>query len=193
MEKEDYSQLELFAQRPLKPSARPYISSRVLSFLRHYEKAIFMLMGALVMGIVLFSLGVEKGRRLIAKDSLQPSLERVKSSILEDRHAAALKMRVTFPREAISTAAQLPQKPPVAVVSESRSQGGFTVQLATYSKPEYAKKEAARLNKKGITTQILVRGQYFILCAGNFSHRQPADLLLTKLKKQYRDCKVRRL
>jgi hypothetical protein len=62
-EKQDYSQSELFTQEldsgQFKPRAR---SNPFFTRIRGYEKVLLLIMGLVLLSIVSFSLGVEKGR-----------------------------------------------------------------------------------------------------------------------------------
>lgn len=69
----------------------------------------------------------------------------------------------------------------------------YTIQLATYQTSTYAQKEAEKLRKRGLLPLVLSKGSYQVLCVGNFSNLNAAASLLSELKKQYRDCFIRRL
>ena len=49
------------------------------------------------------------------------------------------------------------------------------------------------LKKKGLSTLVLPKGRFIVLCVGRFSDKQTAQPVLTELKKQYRDCFIRRI
>ncbi len=205
MENENYSQLELFTgSAPVASPKNLHLSSRVLSFLGHYESVILVVIGLLITSIIAFSFGVERGKRCAVN---LPQVSRPAPVV-----AAQIPARIV--PKAITQTSRQPAVSPVAQaftplekaqtarpvrkefsngVKERNSLTGFTVQIASYASRDYAQKEALSLNKKGISAAVIAKGKYFILCAGNFSNRQAAEMLLTKLKKQYRDCMVRKM
>ena len=69
----------------------------------------------------------------------------------------------------------------------------YTIQLASYQSRKYADRAAEKLKKRGLSPLILSKGEYIVLCVGNFSDKKTAYSLLAEFKKQYRDCFVRRL
>ena len=69
----------------------------------------------------------------------------------------------------------------------------YTIQLASYKKESSAKKEAEALKKKGFLPLVLNKGEYTIVCVGNFKYKNNASPLLPELRKRYQDCFVSRL
>jgi cell division septation protein DedD len=137
-------------------------------------------MGFLITCLIAFALGVERGRRYAS--SL--SLPRPPPGQAAQAMAPPVKVAVAA-RQLIAQREMSINNPPLA--------SGFTVQIASYQKREYAQREALSLNKRGITAIVIPKGSYFILCAGRFSDRRDAEQLLGRLKKQYRDCWIRRM
>ena len=69
----------------------------------------------------------------------------------------------------------------------------YTIQVASFKREEYALAEAQDLKKKGHDILVLGKGQHFIVCVGKFLSENEAKIFSGKLKKQYKDCLVRRL
>ncbi|MCX5713630.1 MAG: SPOR domain-containing protein [Candidatus Omnitrophica bacterium] len=174
MERENYSQLELFSGGSSVAFPKPCLSSRVVSFIRSYEKVILVTMGFLITGIIFFSLGVERGKRCVVVSNSASRMD------------MAIKKEVPRIQPVPVAAAKVAAVKAVAVQA-------FTIQIASYLKRDLAQKEALALNKKGISAAIFPKGNYFMLCAGNFSDRRSAEMLLARLKKQYRDCMIRKM
>lgn len=181
MEKENYSQLELFSGQTAASSPKPCLSSRVMIFLKNYERTLLIVMGFLITSVISFSLGVERGKRNMAmKDSV------LRLDMAAKKELPPLQVRPLAQAQKLTLAPA-----PVAVQANKQSMGAFTVQVASYLKRELAQKEAQSLKKKGVSAAVIPKGKYFILCAGNFSDRRSAEMLLTRLRKQYRDCRIR--
>lgn len=168
MEKENNPQLELFS-RPDDPSGpRTDANNSLLKRIWNYEKTILIILAMLVTGIIAFSLGVEKGK-MIAVSPQNPAPAAVSQPVI--RKGAAV-------------------NPPTPSL---RKQGAFTIQVATFKTKANARKEAANINKMGLDAIILTRGDYIILCAGNFPSQEAAQPLVGELNKRYGNCSIRRL
>jgi hypothetical protein len=91
-EKQDYTQSELFAPADSGGQYKP-AQRRNPFFLRirGYEKAMLLVMGLVLIGIVAFSLGVEQGRRslVVAKDKTQgPAAYTIQVATFKDKQTA---------------------------------------------------------------------------------------------------------
>ena len=164
-------QLELFSDPQEDPSAAANRIRRnsFVSRIWGYEKTVLIIILLLVTGIISFSLGVEKSRRV--QDS-QP---------------------VAVANQPIAVESLTPL---AAVVQQSvavKQDGKYTIQLASFKAGSYAKQEAGQLNKKGFKAFTLNKGKYVILCVGNFPNKESAQPLLSELSKYYKSCYIRRL
>ncbi|MFH1360553.1 MAG: SPOR domain-containing protein [Candidatus Omnitrophota bacterium] len=193
-----HTQFELFphaqGQTP-KDSKRPYFFSNLrLSLENVVIGGIFILMTM----ILSFSLGVEKGKKIVYQPHLSPQTateesvsqtevilpeptERVKAS--SDQQDASEQEPMIL--------AQLKEESP-----KSNPQNSYTIQVASFQKEEYAQKEASRLKKDGFSHYeifVLPKGKFSIVCVGSFSQRNDAQENLSQLKRKYKDCLVRRL
>lgn len=173
MEKNDYQQLELFSQAKGNNREKREISRLFLNYIWAWEKAILIIIGLAVTGIISFSLGVERGKRItqVRTEEAPPVLF------------------IPLPGEAPS--AQLPQ--PVKKEEPREYLPNYTIQVASFLNKTSAQKEADTLKRKGLSPMVLPKGKFNIVCVGNFSQRKDAESLLSKLKKQYQDCIIRRL
>lgn len=188
MEKRSFSQLELFSQTKQNYHQPKGISNSFLSYIYNYEKTILITIGFIIIGIVSFSLGVEKGKRLsivkfnshldmAAKTKLSESVQ----IITQQQNQTAIK------KEDASVKIQ-PQ--PIYTKDSIRN---YTIQVATYQTNSHAQREVEILRKKGFNPLVLSKGEYTVVCVGNFSNKETAKSLLSELKKRYRDCFIRRL
>lgn len=168
MEKRRHYQLELFGRPASLSQQTEGCRTHFLSSLLRYEKTVLIIIGFIITAVSSFSLGVEKGKRSVISKS-KPTLD------------IAIKKPVSAPP------VQVPRTKEILVPQ------GFTIQLASYQTATYANKEAEKLKKKGLSPLVLPKGSYQVLCVGNFSDRKTAMSLLSELKKQYKDCFIRRL
>jgi len=171
MEKETGNQLELFSKPKdeFKLPGNRFDKAYFTKYIWGYEKTILIVIAFLVTGIVSFSLGVEKGRRAQVN---QPGIMASKPQILQ-------------PQSETGTVAKQPVALPL--------QEAYTIQVASFKANSYAQKEVELLNKRGYKAVTLNKGEYIILCVGNFPSKEQAQSLLLELNRYYKDCRIRRL
>jgi len=181
MEDQDNIQLELFSKTEEAGNLKPKKASNAfLVYIWNYEKTILVIISFIITGIVSFSLGVEKGKRLsILKNS---RLDMALTTQPLDR----LMPKGKNPNSAITKENTVKEPQPL-------EKQDYIIQLASYKTKTYAQKEVELLKKRGLSPLVLSKGSYAVLCVGNLSNRQTAQSLLSELRKRYKDCYIRRL
>ncbi|MFC1703405.1 SPOR domain-containing protein [Candidatus Omnitrophota bacterium] len=135
--------------------------------------------------IISFSIGVEKGKTVVAKENKAVPLEQPVAT------PVPVTQKTGPTQEAISTP---PVEEAVATIKTKEIKlGKYTVQVASFKKESFAEKEAQRLQKLGHEILVMPKGKYNIVCVGNFETKKEAERLIGTLKKQYNDCYIRRL
>lgn len=173
MENNSHRQLELFSTSRETVQRKNDSCGESLFFqIKNHEKALLITAGLIVISIISFSLGVEKGKKIASIRS-------------HSRLDLALDEKPI--KENIQTAVTAVKEEPVT------TKDGYTIQLACYKTRSYADKEAQTLKIKGLTPLIQEKGDYIVLCVGNFSDKETAKILLLKLKTRYQGCYVRRI
>lgn len=195
MEKQNYSQLELFSGSGNldNPATNENGRKSFLLRIRPYEKALVIIIGFITISLFSFSLGVEKGKKIAAS---AVSLERASLPALPQPV-----VNIIEPKENIPTSNPVvyPDKPGVLVKKgREKTKGakpGYTIQVASYKTNTFAQKEAELLKKRGFSPLFLTKGNYTVLCVGTFASRNTAEGVLFELKKQrrYVGCLIRRL
>lgn len=181
MEKGNFSQLELFSKNQGYSGVKKDSNRTFFSYIRNYEKIIFIIIGFIITGMVSFSLGVEKGRKT-ATLKLNSHLDMAATD-----KKGSVEIQPATPTQTI--------KPEQVryVLEEKKDTQDYTIQVATFKTVTYAQKEAEQLKKKGFETLVVPKGKYTIVCVGSFYSKETAEPLLSKLKKHYQDCFIRRL
>ncbi len=203
-------QRELFGSAAAAVSLPDSMNSRV-SFLDRYrmsmrlDQALFLLIGLLVIYVLVFSFGVETGKRY-AQDELRSErqkrerlTEELRGKVIANMEsvAAAAGVKNTLgvqPKseikavQPVSPAVQAPAEPAAGVpaagaVSESVT-GKYTIQILTIGSKTAAEKEVARLVGLGMKGFILTRGKMSEVCVNGFATRQEAVQSLKELKTQ---------
>jgi hypothetical protein len=183
MEKLTNSQLDLFSQSSLESGLKPDARNPLFLRIWNYEKAILIVIGVLLVAIFSFTLGVERGKSVILSRQNKPDI------------LAVAKVSPDKPLVSTVTQETVIKKPEVLSQASTMSvnQGSFTIQVASFKTRDNALKEAEILKKKGFSTSILNRGNYSVLCVGNFPNKETAQPLLSELNKRYKSCYIRRL
>ncbi|MFA6384626.1 MAG: SPOR domain-containing protein [Candidatus Omnitrophota bacterium] len=217
MEKQDYSQLDLFNKAEDSGSSAQRLSGTFLSYIRTYERLVLMLIGLVITGVVCFCVGVEKGKH-IALTRVNANLDiAYRNGIVPPPVGAGVRGRQVQPGAAAGAAAVFPragsgaaQAPlrmnppsvrvaPIAVQPVDLARTGakpgniYTIQVATYEGKVSAQQELAALKEQGLLPVLRPSGKYIVLSVGNFPDQATAKSVLTKLKRKYRDCYIRRL
>ncbi|MDD4910124.1 MAG: SPOR domain-containing protein [Candidatus Omnitrophica bacterium] len=190
------TQLELFSEGEHGPAPRGGACKRSFKIsIKRHEKQIMLLICFIVCGVVFFSFGFERGRRLAGSGGIAG--------------AGNTRMKAIAAPKAVQKGAEI-QRPAeksggevlLAKGGSARIQGSapgaseyYTIQIASYTKQEHAKSAAQRFEKKGYKTIVMPKGKYVVLCIGNFPSKDKAQVSLKELKKekQYSDSFVRRL
>ncbi len=178
----------------------------------------FVILGIIViMGLVTtFCLGVERGRKVIAKET-RPVTAAVNESTRFSAPKPAAGTR-PVPRQfnanvgqrTIGPITDLNNPKPAAIptvkvlaknnlspvekaVNPVPAGKSYTVQIASYKTESYAQARARELNGQGHQIFVMPKGSYSIICVGKFPQANQAKVLSQRLKKVYKDCLVRSL
>lgn len=127
---------------------------------------------ALVLYVLVFSFGVEKGKRF---------------ALLELRAEKARQDEINQVLEQPTPVPATPSVPPapVEIIADSAlspGAGKFTIQLITFTSRSRAEKEVERLKKTGHTSFIIPSGKFFQVCVDAFETQAEARIRLTRLK-----------
>jgi hypothetical protein len=90
-EKQDYSQSELFSSGEQGGQAKPYIRKNLFFFrIRGYEKVMLVIMGLVLISIISFSLGVEKGKRVgwVKDKSVEQPVYTIQVAVFKSKQVA---------------------------------------------------------------------------------------------------------
>lgn len=201
------SQFELFpgtTGESIESVAPRFIFSRVtLTF----ENLVVVLVTVIVGLIVAFSIGVEKGKRLTRAAPPEAQM----AAPAKSTRVAVPPVQVAASAPVMAAPAVKPQPAPVMMaetavaepviaaptVNNAPPEKGvdkrYTIQVASYKTQTYAQKEANALKRQGFEALVVTKGNFSIVCVGQFAGEDQAKTLLKKLKTRYKDCIVRSL
>ncbi len=211
MERHDDSQLELFSSGgSTELDRRIERDSSFFARIRAYEKTILIIIALVVIGIIGFALGIEKGRKMasirleehrnepsqapVSPSGQPPAVPVVNAPVVVPLvQPAADVPRVVVTMPVAQNPVLAPEKSLEPVKKETGGTGRYTIQLASYKSKAYAQKESDQLKKKGYSPVIVSKGDYVVLYVGRFQSKEKAQSLLAEFRKHFSGCYIRRL
>lgn len=160
---------------------KPLFPQHRLNLSVPYEVLAVVLMGLLVLGAIVFALGVERGRGLAGTDVSAATAEA----------PAAPEPVVAAPVEPVTVQAVEAPKPVAAPVVKAAA-SPYTIQVASYKARDMADKELSRLKGQGYKAEVLKKGSYYILCVGSFESKDAAKQTFAAMQKKYKGCIIRK-
>ncbi|MEK6714471.1 MAG: SPOR domain-containing protein [Candidatus Omnitrophota bacterium] len=161
------TQLELFTPSDSEILLKKNTHNIFFEKLAVYEKNIILVVCFMVIFIIAYALGIEKGKHV---------------NLTENRNI--------LPQVPVSSVTIAPQP---AVKTTPARQDAYTVQVASFKNRSLAEKEKLSLEKRGIQAYLLSKNQFVIVCVGSFKNEGTAQLSLKQLKRIYGDCLIRKL
>ncbi|MBN2097254.1 MAG: SPOR domain-containing protein [Candidatus Omnitrophica bacterium] len=164
-------QAELFQELSDQPqkSKRAKFNLTKIALILSYENIIILSIGLVMVLIVCYSLGVERGKYLVQAKS-------------ED-----LELRPTEQTEQV----QETQSAPTVKPDLPKQGKKIKIQVATFRSDKYAEIAKKRLEHSGFQPFVVTRGTFREVCVGGYSDKQEAKQALKELRKMYADCFIR--
>ncbi len=159
------------------------------------QSIIILFICVLMLLIASFTLGVEKGKLITVKTTVD----------VKEQASPAAPEKVALPATGeksniAENAAVEPQKIQIAAattpepIKETQTPtGGYAIQVASLKNESAAKSLSETLAKKGFAASVRPSGNYLIVLAGNYSSREEAQGKIKELKKTYSDCFVKKI
>jgi cell division protein FtsN len=195
---ENQKQLEMFNNYPLRHSEDAHSDIKKTNWLSgefNLRKFIIALIIFIVINLLSFSVGVEKGLHLsmVSKDKIENAKN---TEVIQNTQQVTkpLDVPVVSKKDNVVDKIDKPiNKPKVEPSKKPPSDGEYSIQVASYRKNLQAEKEADTLRKKGYLAFVLKKGDYIVVCVGKFKDKTEASQDLNKLKKTYSDSYLRRI
>lgn len=172
------------------------------------EKLVFISIGIIMLMVVFFAIGVEKGKSLPTRNAaplvpaqtvtiqvptkavaaLVPQVRAVttvKNTAPKDRNAVPLAQKKTL--TATTNAAVEAQN---TQVPQSRGKP-YTIVAAAFLRQDFASKEAAILERNSLDAFVYYSEPYYLACVGSFANKDSAQKVLSKVRQMHRDAYVR--
>ncbi|PIQ89970.1 MAG: hypothetical protein COV72_00215 [Candidatus Omnitrophica bacterium CG11_big_fil_rev_8_21_14_0_20_42_13] len=183
------TQLELFSSTAKDNEPRRAHSASLLEKIIAYERAIILGICFIVVFIIAYAMGIERGR-LIAGAGIN-QLEPGKAAAIQDEPEINVSQAAHV--ETATREAALEQNVETLADKNIPEDKKYTVQVASFKSKDSAEKEKASLVKKGYQAYTLVKNKYIIVCVGRFEDREAAQSNQKQLRRIYGDCLIRTL
>ena len=152
------------------------------------DQTIGLTLVLLVIYVLTFSWGVEKGKRSLHGSPVTPRVtaeappegapQAIVAAVVNKPSVA--RVGESVPKEVPITVAELPK--PVAKVT--KPDGKYTIQHVTYITRSAADREIQKLAQKGYNSFVIPSGKHLQVCISAFGSRQDASQLLKQLRGQ---------
>lgn len=169
-------QVEFFddlAGRAKKPKKRRFACLGKIALSLSYESLMILCIGLIMLLIVCYSLGVERGRQLarLKSEGVITAQEQEKPKTTTPKPKKRVRVEVARAKAEVKTSPY--------------------IQVATFRTDKYANIEIRRLKGKGYQPFLLTKGNFREVCVGGYSNKDEAREALKQLRKLYADCILR--
>lgn len=181
---------------------QPYPPSRAHKVLNiSYEQFIFVGIAVIMLMVLVFSLGVERGKRLVAQPAAEKVAEQLKPVAVAQEpkpepEAAkpATGVGVISLERVDAEKPKVPAPPPAesGAARVRKNTNIFTLQIVAYRSKKTAQKEINKLSEKGFDPFIITEGGYYQICVGEYRNKDELKKRLGELQKNYKGSFIRK-
>lgn len=200
------SQFELFPSSNRDPKEAEHREIVFNQLVLTLENVVVLGIVFIMTGVIFFSFGVERGKRLSPIVAVANAGVEEKNPSQINKNAVSLNPSKPTPgvvdepvdlqQETENVVAPSPKEEILEIPLEQLeiAEKMFTVQVASFKQEKSAQQEAEKLQKIGHETFVVAKGSYSIVCVGKFDAKDAAQKFATnKLKSKYKDFLIRRL
>lgn len=172
------------------------------------EKLVFISIGTIMLMVVFFAIGVEKGKSLPTRNAaplvpaqtvtIQVPTKAVAALVPQARAVTTVKNIAPKDRNAVSWGQKktLTATTNAAVEAQNthvlQSRGKpYTIVAAAFLRQDFASKEAAILEGNSLDAFVYYSEPYYLACVGSFASKDSAQKVLSKVRQMHRDAYVR--
>lgn len=157
------------------------------------EKMVFVAIGAIMIMVICFALGVERGKSIALKAvvPVKAAVPAASAPLPVRLTQASIKTAPVPVKAAITTNIAVKTKVQAPVTAATDAGKPYTVVAGTFSKEDFAQKEASRLKAGGIEAFVIFSDPYYLACTGAFPSKESAQATLNRVRKLHRDAYIR--
>ena len=157
------------------------------------EKLVFTAIGLMMLVVVSFALGVEKGKSAAYAKSVDPKAT-VNAVLAVPAVPVKLPQVPIVAAKSVAATNITPKVvPPPAVKNKALFDKSkpYMIVAVTFSREDLAVRETGKLKAAGLDAFVYYGEPYFLACVGAFQSKEGAGEVLMKVKKMHRDAYVR--
>jgi hypothetical protein len=157
---------------------KPGLEGHAFAVTLRMDKVVFLSIAIIMLMVIVYALGVERGRCSVPKPIPAPVPAQPMKPVLAVNPVSDTRLKAQVETQPQGTA--LPAK------DLSRP---YTIAVAALSKKDSALAEVTRLKKIGFDAFVIYTDPYYVVCVGVFADRtsQASQKELLKLKRLYKD------
>jgi len=149
-------------------------------FSLRFDQAIVAFIGLLMVYVLVFSYGVEKGKRFAVAEL---KAERAKRESMAQEFRQKLYEKDGAPTSpAAQTPAAQEDRPDSEPAAGDLPRGMYTIQVITFKSPSAAAREIGRYAEKGRRGFVIPSGSFHQVCIDRYETREKANQVLKELK-----------
>ena len=152
------------------------------------DQAIGVTLALLVVYVLTFSLGVEKGKRSAHESQV---IRSASAEVLNAEASQAIVASVVKTPSVVMRDESVPKGAPAAVAElpktaakVAKPDGKYTIQHVTYITQSAADREIQKLAQRGYSSFVIPSGKHLQVCISAFQSRQDASQILKQLRAQ---------
>lgn len=174
------------------------------------DTTVFFAVILILLFIIAFSWGVERGRALSIRDfaasqkslaspkllAALPDTDRLDQELSQNPDLVELNPQSETKKRKPEVEADFKETEPLRKIDQPESSpvtSGYRIQVASFRTERSAREEASRLENTGLPVVIEQSGNYSVVYVGNFPSEAKAKTVLDELKTTYHDCILRKL
>jgi septal ring-binding cell division protein DamX len=150
------------------------------------DTAILLIVVIILLFVIAFSWGMERGRRLTLGALAKEAGSQEKNTKAEASKTKKIRETKEIKEENSKDLEEKRSNPTTKTTDRL-----YRIQVASFYKLSSANQEAKELKDKGYSVKIGKKGKYSVVYVGNFNDKKEAEKNLKKLKKTYQDCMLR--
>ena len=166
------------------------------------ERLVFASIGIVMLLVVSFALGVERGKAVSA-DRARPKVVTTGLPALQPQVIASVPVKQAVQVKAVNTATDTApkdkaqpsvlKKAQVLTQSKAADDKGkpYMIIAVAFSRESFAASEVSRMKANGIEAFVYHSEPYYLVCVGAFANKDAAQKTLSRVRQLHRDAYVR--
>lgn len=158
--------------------------NRVFVFQLSLEKTAFLFISAILILVVSFCVGIERGKRIVnitkpPASVILPATKQQPDAIVVKKQTAQnffVKTKSVPATNIITKTSSIPRKGII-----------YTIRIASYTNKKLAADETSKIRQIGFPAYVKTSGKYYLICVGDYMDKKQADAILPALKNRYGD------